>query len=197
MSGRRRRPQAPPPHPEPPERPRLLDYAARSGRWLLAGGIGTVAAAVGLFFVLSPDSKPKPKTECDALGVELSNVAATGSVIRRTYLVRQGASTAGLSRERLNERGELIAFDIETKGYLNADLVVATRVVTPELAPVEGFGMENPRALILTPDRCADQGHREVWSSLPTKPGRYKIELRILDPRGNELRVQETQVFSI
>jgi len=175
----------------------VLDYVTRSGRWLLAGGIGTIAAAVGLFFVLSPDSKPTAKTQCAALGVELSNVAATGSVTRRTYLERRGASTAGLTPERLNERGELIAFDVATKGYLKDDLVVATRVVTPELAPVRGFGMENPRALILTPAKCEDQGHREVWSSLPTKPGRYKVELRVLDPRGNELRVQETQEFSV
>jgi hypothetical protein len=31
-----------------------------------------------------------------------------------------------------------------------------------------------------------------VWSPLPSEPGRYTVELRVLDLRGQELRVAET-----
>ena len=50
--------------------------------------------------------------------------------------------------------------------------------------------------MTLSPEKCEDTAHREVWSPLPTRPGRYTVELRVLDPRGEELRVAETQPFT-
>jgi hypothetical protein len=47
-------------------------------------------------------------------------------------------------------------------------------------------------ATFVSPEECQDTAHREVWSPLPSEPGRYTVELRVLDPRGQELRVAET-----
>jgi hypothetical protein len=163
---------------------------------LLAGGVGTIAAVVGLVFVFFPDAKPTATEKCTARGAELSKVVSKPAP-RKTYLARLGASTQGMTRERLNEAGQLVTFDVATEGYLNERLIVATRVLTTNEAPVSELGIENPRAVDVIPKGCKDESHYQVWSPLPTKPGRYKVELRLLDPNGKELRVEETRVFTI
>jgi hypothetical protein len=187
----------PPPGPSAPKPPhrRVLDYAGRSWR-LIAGAVGTIATIVGLVFVFFPEAKPAAKESCKAQGVVLSNVRATDKVPYRVYLDREEASTEGLSPKRLNQPGQLISFDADTKGFVGKTLVVTTRVVGSDLGPVDELGLERRHAQELIPESCEDQSHAEVWSPLPSAPGRYRVELRILDPRGHELRVAETQPFS-
>src|SRR5687768_6116009 len=143
----------PPPPPDAPPRHRLLDYFTRSWR-VVAGSVGTIAAIVGLVFVFFPDAKPQATEGCSSQGAELTKVQARGQVPYRAYLARRNATTAGLTPERLGQRGELISFDIATEGYVKQQLVIATRVLGSDQAPVDELGLENPRAMTLTPEKC-------------------------------------------
>ncbi len=179
-------------------RRRFLPRLEGASRWLVAGGgIAAIVAIVGLVFDLFPGIKPKAATECSALGAELSDVQATGRFTRRAYLERENGSTANLTSARLGERGVLITFDFGTQGYLHQSLKVGTRVVTADRAPVSGPELDIPLALTVVPQSCTDSGHREVWSALPDAAGRYRVELRLLDPSGQELRSKETGVIVV
>jgi hypothetical protein len=178
---------------DPGGRERLLQRLRGTSRWLVGGGIAAIAALVGLVFVLFPNAKPKATTECSALGGKLSNVQATGSFTRGAYLERaQPGSSAGLPAARREQRGELITFDFTTQGYVKKTLDVSTRVVTAGRAPVAGPELDIPIALTIVPQSCEDGGQREVWSALPSGPGRYRVEVRLLDPNGQALDADET-----
>jgi hypothetical protein len=176
-------------------RRRALIFASRWGKWLTAGGIATIATAATLVFTLFPSVKPSPP--CPAQGAELSNPFATDSVTRGDYLSRINANTTSIPTARLAERGELITFQIRTRGYLHQPLTVATRVLTIHDTPVAGPGLNNPLALTVQPEKCEDEGQRTIWTLLPKHPGRYQVELRLLDPNGQELPSPPPIVVSV
>jgi hypothetical protein len=177
---------------------RLPSWLTGTSRWLvLGGGIAVIATVVGLVFTFFPDLKPKPKTDCPALGGTLSHVQPTGDYTRGEYLALEKASTANMTTTRLDQAGELISFDFATQGYLGKTLTIETRVLTAGGAPVAGPELDIPLAMTIVPRACTDGGQRDVWSVLPPAAGSYRVELRLLDPNGQALDHDVTGAIAV
>ena len=114
--------------------PRLLHALLARRRRQRRHDRGDRRARVRLLF---PDARPQATEGCSSQGAELTKVQARGKVPYRAYLARRNATTEGLTPGRLSQRGELISFDIATKGYVKQQLVIATRVFGSDQAPVD------------------------------------------------------------
>jgi hypothetical protein len=166
--------------------------------WIAATPVvlGTVATAVGLAFDLFPSIRPE--APCDeAKGGELSDVIVDESVSRGAYFEVTGASTTGIPADRLDDAGKLVHFDFRAEGFREQLLPVRTFVLTAGGEPLRGPELSNQLAMELEPEECLDRGRRTIWARTPERPGRFLVEVRLLDPDEELLDTARTEAFRV
>jgi hypothetical protein len=148
----------------------------------IVGGLGAVVAlasgVVGLVFVLRPGLKPKPPPAHTA--VHLSRVSFDRGVTFAQYLARADQPAGGLDRQSLRRRGALLTLHFDIIGYEGKRLPLRWHLL--ELRGGRQLGEQ--RAITITGTSAEDEGDWPVWVPAPPRPGRYAIDVELLNPQG-------------
>lgn len=180
--------------------------------WVVASWKAAVAVAGGLTVILALVFHPpwSSDSSSDASGTEtgpsqctgaadgnLSRVTVDQRVRRRVYLAMHHASPGNASEEELNAVGRVVHFSIAIRGFKGKALPIYWWVLTPGGEPVPDKTLQEQLAQYETPNDCATGGRREIWVKLPSRSGRFKIEVQLLQPDGGKLDDIRTPTFSV
>ena len=178
--------------------------------WIVTSWKATVAVAGGLSVILafvfhppwgsSSSSKASETKAAQCAGVadgKLSEVTVDRRVRRRVYLAMHHASPGNASPDELNAVGRVVHFSIAIRGFRGKALPIYWWVLTPGGEPVPEKTLQEQLAQYETPNECTTGGRREIWVKLPTRAGRFKIEVQLLQPDGRELDDIRTPTFSV
>lgn len=148
----------------------------------IVAGLGAIVAlvsgAIGLVFLLRPGLKPKPPPAHTA--VHLSRVSFDRGVSFAQYLARADQPVGGLDRKILRRRGELLTVHFTIIGYEGKRLPLRWHLLDLE----DGGQVGTQRAITITGTAEQDEGDWPVWVPSPRRPGRYAIDVELLNPPG-------------
>ena len=143
-----------------------------------AGGIaGSIAAILGVVFLLWPNIKPGPdpaEGSADFTKPTLERPVTFGQYLDRVDLTRDPYSQADLARE-----GVLAGFGLTIKGYKGKDLPLRWFVL--DTGTHEIVDQQNKK-LLLHPDRDTARLTRSVWIAKPQGGGPFKIVFELYPP---------------
>ena len=171
--------------------PRLIKWAAWIGG--LAGALMAVITVVVFFF-----TGWKPEEPCRGVqdGI-LSSPTVDQNVSYGAYLELTGGDEGEASSQRLREIGKLVSFRIETEGYKDEDLRLTWWLLKANGEPTSNPRHKDQLGLVVSPEECEDSGRRKLWAGpIPTSRAQYLVEVRLLDPKGEELDAIRTPPFS-
>jgi hypothetical protein len=108
-----------------------------------------------------------------------------------------GSREKNVSKARLRSLGRVVHFRVELNGYRGKDLTVWWWMLTPNGAPVPEPTLRRQLAFGLTPHDCTTGGAREIWAELPKRNGRFRVEVQLVDPGGEQLDFARTKPFAV
>ena len=103
----------------------------------------------------------------------------SGVVTRGQQLERDGASTAGMTKERLAQPGKRVSVHVTATGYRDEPLEMRASALTADGALVTGGERSDQLLGDWTPGGCRDGTDRSTWYPLPEQPGEYSIEVSV------------------
>lgn len=194
---------------EPPHRRTLRDVF----RWIVTSWKAAVGVAGGLAVILGlvfhppwagssssgPSDETVPTTQsCPGVSNgRISKIRADQSVRLGAYWKLNPGSALPVSKERLNTLGRVVHFRVDINGYRGQELTVWWWMLTANDAPVSEPALQRQQAFGLTPHDCTTGGTRDIWVQLPKRRGKYKVEVQLLDPAGEQLDYARTNPFAV
>jgi hypothetical protein len=173
----------------------------------VAGGLVVISGLVGLVFHppwAGGSSGGNSATNTNASAVcpgvsegRISNVTADQRVRLSSYWQLNPGARASVSKQRLKALGQVVHFRVDIRGYRGKKLTVWWWTLTANGAPVAEPTLQRQLAFALTPNDCTTGGTRDVWTQLPNRKGRYKVEIQLLDPQGEQLDYGRTNPFVV
>jgi len=133
----------------------------------------TVLLAGGVIFgkaVVDPEYNPP-------LFARLNVQGGPKRVSFGAYLRQKGLSTAPYPRSQLRRPGYLFAFDFRIGGYKSRRLPLRWTVYNSGSMDV----VAQSRDVALTPEADEDKGSWDFWIPAPRRPGRYFVDITLLD----------------
>jgi hypothetical protein len=106
------------------------------------------------------------------------------------------ASVGSASKEELDSFGQVVHFKILVHGFVGQELPVVWWVLKPGGEPVADKTLQGHLETPVTPHNCTSGGLREAWVKLPKQAGRFKIEVQLQQPNGDELDAIRTPTFT-
>ena len=192
------------PQTEPPKPPGRLLAAWRRHYTRTRAIVGGIAAAALTSFALLEgvfNLFPgfRPDEPCARVkDVTLGEPTLDQLVTRRESLERQGASTVGLTPERLAQPGKLVSLEIAATGYEDEPLAVFTWMLTADGAPLPEPEFRNYLVEEWPPGGCEDSKRVQVWTPVPASAGEYQIQIQVRQAGSRDvLEEKRTPVFPV
>jgi len=160
---------------------------------IVAAVIGIVGGIVGLYYTVFPHPAGCSGTRAGLLG---EPIVATG-VSYRQFLQITGQPPGGADKPTLDRLGTVIDVPFTAEGYEGKELPLRWSTLTAGGLPLAEPGQTDQLALEIIPEDCSDRGRRKVWAALPSKPGRYVVELTWLDDDDELLDTRRTTPFAV
>jgi hypothetical protein len=113
------------------------------------------------------------------------------------WQLHPGSREKNVSKARLNSLGRVIHFRVDLNGYRGKDLTVWWWMLTPNGAPLPEPTLRRQLAFGLTPHDCTTGGSREIWAELPKRSGKFRVEVQLVDPGGEQLDFARTTPFAV
>jgi hypothetical protein len=188
--------QAPP----PPDSTGWRRYYTRT-RAIAAGSTAAILATFALLngtLDLFDRVTGKDSACADEHEVTLEQPTVSRLVTRGESLELDGASKAGLTKERLAEPGKRVTLHANAKGYDGDPLEIRAWVLTGNGGPVPGAELRDQLVREWTPDGCDDGTDTVVWSPIPQRAGDYSIQIQIRQRGSREaLRTARSEPFPV
>ena len=108
-----------------------------------------------------------------------------------------GSRQTKVSKARLKSLGRVVHFRVDLNGYRGKDITVWWWMLTPNGAPVPEPTLRRQLAFGLTPHDCTTGGARDIWAELPKRNGRFRVEVQLVDPGGEQLDFARTKPFAV
>jgi hypothetical protein len=194
---------------DPPRRPTLRQIQ----QWVVASWKAIVGVAGGLAVILglvfhppwSGDSSSGASGDKTTAGQgcpgiskgRISNVTADRSVRLGAYWKLNPGSRMTVSKERLNAIGRVVHFRVDVNGYKGKELTLWWWMLTANGEPVSEPTLQRQLAFALTPHDCTTGGTRDIWAELPKRPGKFQVEVQLVDPAGEKLDFGRTKPFTV
>lgn len=163
----------------------------------VAGALATTLGLVGGVFDIFPGLRPdEPCARVHA--AKLADATLDASVTRGESLDLLGGSKDGVPKERLEQPGKLVSVQVSATGYEHDPLELRTWVLTDVGGPVPEPELRDLFVEQWTPGGCEDGKRVRAWSPVPSKPGRYLIQIEIR-PKGSREVIESarTDVFAV
>lgn len=183
----------------PPPQTGWRRYYTRT-RAIVAGSTAAILAGFALLNgTLDLVDRVSGGSTCpDVHDVTLGQPTLSRLVTRGESLELDGASKAGLTKERLAQPGKRVTVHADAKGYDGEPLEIRAWVLTGNGGPVPGAELRDQLVREWEPDGCDDGTDTVVWSPIPQRPGEYSIEIRIREKGTREvLRSARSEAFPV
>jgi hypothetical protein len=186
--------------PPPPDSTGWRRYYTRT-RAIAAGATAAILATFALLngtLDLVDRVKGDTPTCADDHDITLEKPRLSRLVTRGQQLELDGASTAGMTKERLGQPGKRVLVHVKATGYKNEPLEIHAWLLTGDGAPVKGTESSNQLLREWTPGGCNDGTDAATWYPLPEQPGDYAIQVRVTEKGSREvLRSEDSDPFPV